>query len=348
MKSDDPRSFAEFAGLVYTSPSEPGIRRLRCGRGFTYKGPDGRTIYRNDPARQRLDGLVIPPAWSDVWICQDENGHLQATGEDTQERRQYRYHDRWESERRSWRFARLESFALCLPRIRARVNQALDPDSTSHDAIHAAAVRILDALALRVGNRTSASVAETYGLTTLQSDHANITRRKIALSFRGKGGSERHVELVDKRLASILDNASELEDDHLLSWREPDATGHVTGASLRAWLKDAADKPITARMFRTWRASVEALDGLSQADWGPPTTSAVIDVVTPIAEQLGHTVATCRNYYIHEAIEQRYLAGQLSELGPGPKVTSLSKPERRLLGLIREHTSEKKRILALV
>lgn len=318
--TDDPMAFAAAIGLRYVrSEVPPAVERRRCGRGFTYRR-DGVTLSRRDPRRKEIQSLAIPPAWTSVWICPWGDGHLQATGYDDADRKQYRYHTVWSEARRRWKDGQLLEFGQALPGLRREVDRLLagSPDPTE-EVMHAAAARLLDATAIRVGNRRSVEEMGSQGLTTLTTDEVEFRRRGLSLSFIGKGGAERELTVDAPALADVLRAAAEDDRDELFTWREDDRSGCVTGASLNGFLKGRMGPGHHAHLFRSWHATTSVIRGLKKRDpQVDDSTAVIIEVVEPVAEALGHTVSTCRSHYIHHDLEESWRRGALQDLEPDP------------------------------
>lgn len=301
-------------GLVYVSDTEPGIRRERRGRGFCYRQPDG-ALVKDAATLARIRALGLPPAYQDVWICQKENGHLQATGLDARGRKQYRYHDGWQEWRSERKFGELLSFAAVLPRIRRRV--AADLDRSQDDAIFllASLVALLDETHLRVGNRAYTRDNGSYGATTLLKRHLSFSGDGIRLSFIAKGGKRVRRQLRHPRLQKILEVIADLPGRELFSWR--DAEGEVRridSGRLNAYLSEIAGCPISAKTFRTWGGSVAAFAMAAQKSRRGETPSIKAMCATA-AEALHNTPAICRSSYVHPAILDLATAEDRRELG---------------------------------
>src|SRR5881409_2061635 len=213
----DPIESARAAGLRYVSDLSPGLRRKRAGKGFTYGASDGRLI-RESHTLRRIKGLAIPPAWTDVWICPDPRGHLQATGRDARGRKQYRYHPRWREVRDEVKYGRLIAFAQALPRIRARADADLRKSGLPRDKVLAAVVQLLEKTLIRVGNEEYARQNRSFGLTTMRDQHAKVAGSTIRFEFRGKSGIEHAVDLQDARLARIIKACRELPGYELFQY----------------------------------------------------------------------------------------------------------------------------------
>jgi DNA topoisomerase-1 len=189
-----PVEAAESAGLRYVSDTMPGIRRKRAGKGFTYLSPSGQAI-RDERTLARIRSLAIPPAYADVWICPDANGHIQATGRDARGRKQYRYHPRWREVRDETKFGRMLAFSEVLPTIRSKVESDLARPGLPREKVLAAVIRLLECTGIRVGNDEYAKANRSFGLTTLRDQHVEISGSKLRFQFRGKSGKTHDVEL---------------------------------------------------------------------------------------------------------------------------------------------------------
>ena len=340
----DHRAFAEEIGLRYTqSETEPSIRRRRHGRGFTYVGPSGRVLSKSNPRRREVESLAIPPAWRDVWVSPWAEGHLQATGYDDAGRKQYRYHDKWQAQRKHLRDDLLVRFGYCLPSLRAKVDSLLEDRQPTYDVVHAAAVRTLDLTGIRVGNEASVERFDTRGLTTLTNAEAELGRRSVTLSFQAKGSVEQTVTVQDPQLAAVLRHAEDL-DPYLFSWTESGEIGRVTGASLAAFLREHSEPFVHPHLFRSWIATVGVIAALSQVE---PESSkrkakaAIIAATTPVAEALGHTVSMCRSSYVHACVEEMWMDGTLQQLRP-VALKGLEKDEQLALAVLEANAGERR------
>lgn len=313
----DPAASARYAGLRYVSDEEPGYHRRRCGKGFTYVDPKGDTVTAAR-VRERLEGLVIPPAWTDVWICRSPKGHLQVTGRDEKGRKQYIYHPKWSEVRSEAKFGRIVPFGETLPLIRERTGADLRKRGLPRDKVLAAVVRLLDTTHIRVGNDEYARDNQSYGLTTLRDKHVRFDgARALAFSFVGKSGKEHHVELNDPRLVRIVRDCRDVPGYDLFQYYDEEGARRVVRSQdVNAYLKDTAGQAFTAKDFRTWAGSVHAADALNEIGPAGAEKQAkknVVQMVKQVAEELGNTTAVCRAYYIHPALMDAYLEGTLLE-----------------------------------
>ncbi|MFB9949474.1 DNA topoisomerase IB [Rhizobium puerariae] len=338
---DTGRDSLETTGLTYVSDTEPGIRRLRRGRGFCYCLPDGR-ILTDEPERRRIAALGLPPAYENVWICIDPRGHLQATGYDSRGRKQYRYHADWQSFRSERKFDQLVRFGEALPRVRRRVKRdlALGPDQS--DTVVAALVALMDATHLRVGNRAYARENRTYGATTLLKRHMTFSGDTILLRFTAKGGRRVRHTLRHPRLQRILEEIADLPGRQFFSWPDEQGVPHpVDSGRLNAYLAKAAGFAVSAKTFRTWGGSLAAFMEAWETVEREERRPRIKAMARAASEALHNTPAVCRSSYIHPGILA--LAEDTAPLEKvmvdrrapdGPK--GLRSAERRLLAFLRE------------
>ena len=312
----DPVESAEEAGLRYASDTSPGIGRRRAGRGFTYIGVDGKRI--RDPGQlERIRALAIPPAWTDVWISPTRRGHIQATGRDARGRKQYRYHPRWHTVRDEVKYGRMVAFAAVLPTIRERTEADLRRQGLPREKILATVVRLLEGTMIRVGNDEYARDNDSYGLTTMEDDHAQVSKGRVVFRYRGKSGKEHEATLDDPRLARIVRRCQELPGQRLFQYEDEDGTiREVDSADVNAYLREISGEPFTAKDFRTWAGTVLACMALQEFSAFDSETEAkknVVEAVKRVAERLGNTPAVCRSSYIHPVILDSYLDGSMLE-----------------------------------
>ena len=322
----DPVESAQAAGLRYVSDSQPGIRRKRAGKGFVYVGPDGKTI-RDDKELKRIRALAIPPAYIDVWICPSPNGHIQATGRDARGRKQYRYHPKWREVRDETKFGRMLAFSQALPKIRARVERDLSLPGLPREKVLATVVRLLECTCIRVGNEEYAKSNRSFGLTTLQDRHVEISGSNLRFEFRGKSGKVHKVDLNDRRLARIVERCQDLPGEDLFQYLDEDEVRQTVGSGdVNEYIREISGQEFTAKDFRTWAGTLLAIEALTSI--GPYSTqrhakSNVLRAIDQVSEQLNNTRAVCRKYYVHPAVFESYMEGKLLEhLGNGSKQSS--------------------------
>jgi DNA topoisomerase-1 len=326
-------------GLVYVSDTEPGIRRRRKGKGFSYVMPDGTTL-ADELQRARIGALGLPPAYENVWICLYENGHLQATGFDARGRKQYRYHKEWQSFRSAGKFHQLIEFGRALPRIRRTVLRHLDTGAEDVNGVLAALTTLLDEAHLRVGNQAYVRENGTYGATTLLKRHLKIVDGQIELKFRAKGGKRVQRSLKHPRLQKILEEIADLPGRQLFVWKdESGSLKPIDSGRLNAYLAEISGIPISAKTFRTWAGSLAAFGAARETivGGGRPTVKQMSEAA---AEALHNTPAISRSSYIHPAIIA--LAGNdhpLIENGSEP-LRGLRAEENRLLDFLTSEIEE--------
>jgi DNA topoisomerase-1 len=312
----DPREAAESAGLVYVSDEEPGIRRRRAGKGFTYKGPDGRAV-RDAATLARIRALAIPPAWTDVWICPDPNGHIQATGRDAKNRKQYRYHPRWREVRDSTKYEHMLDFARALPAIRARIAEDMGRRGLSREKVLATVVHLLETTLIRVGNPEYADDNKSYGLTTLRDRHVDVEGGELRFEFKGKSGKKWRLRLKDRRIARIVKACQDVPGQHLFQYFDENGERQpVTSTDVNQYLREITGKDITAKDFRTWAGTVlaaMALHELESFDTKAAAKRNLRAAIEKVSARLGNTPTICRKCYVHPEVINSYLDGTLLE-----------------------------------
>lgn len=316
---------ARASGLTYVHDDTPGISRLRGGRSFRYRMPDGHFV-RDAKAIDRITALAIPPAWSDVWICTSANGHLQATGRDAKGRKQYRYHAAWRSTRDSGKFDRVVSFGQQLPKLRAAVRKALVAPGFPREKVIAMVVAVLADTLIRVGNAAYAKENNSFGVTTLRNRHVDFVQGGRALfHFKGKSGKTHDIALDDKRLVKLIRKCQQLPGQALFQYiDENDKRTPVESGDVNAWLREIAGDDFTAKDFRTWAGTSIAFQRFCETplpegvQGKPPSERALASIekaiVAEIAEVLGNTVAVCRKSYIDPAVFEAWRQGKLSNV----------------------------------
>ncbi len=324
---------AADAGLKYVHDHDPGIRRIgRAGR-FDYRDPHGHLV-RDEATLERIRRLVIPPAWTDVWICPSRRGHIQAVGRDARCRKQYRYHDDWRATRDTHKYHRMAAFGRALPKLRARVDADLARSGLPREKVLAAAVRLMAITLIRVGNDEYARANKSFGLTTLRKRHLTLNGGGAELAFRGKSGKEQRTGFHDRRLARILRRCEELPGQRLFQYLdEAGERRHVESQDVNAYLREAMGEDFSAKDFRTWAATLAAAQALcleGAAEDRPPSKATVTTCVKAVAGLLGNTPTVCRASYIHPCVFEAYEARRLS-----PDLTAeRAKAERALLRLL--------------
>jgi DNA topoisomerase-1 len=309
-----PREASRAAGLRYVSDETPGIRRLRRGKSFTYKDPDGKTV-RDRATLKRIKALAIPPAWTDVWICPLPNGHLQATGRDQRGRKQYRYHPRWRQVRDEHKFSRMLAFGRALPRIRARTEQDLRRPGLGREKVLATVVRLLETTLIRVGNEEYARENRSFGLTTMRDHHVDIDGTSIRFEFRAKSGKMQSIKLKDRRLARIVKSCIDLPGRELFQYIDDAGERRtIDSADVNDYLREISGDEFTAKDFRTWAGTVLAALALQEFEAVDTQAAAkrnITQAIERVAARLGNTPAICRKCYVHPEVVNCYMDGSL-------------------------------------
>lgn len=352
-------------GLVYVTDDIPGFTRFKRGEHFAYRDTEGKLLKDKDEI-QRIRQLAIPPAYTRVWICPLRNGHLQATGRDARGRKQYRYHAGWREQRDESKFDRMEAFGQALPRIRARVARDLQPrrgQPLGRTLVLATLVRLLDTTFLRVGNDEYARDNGSYGLTTLRNPHAGVRGSVLQLRFRGKSGVMQNVKLEDPKVAAVVRRCQQLPGQELFQYEDEDGQAHTLGSSdVNDYLAEISAPPdkrggehFTAKDFRTWHGTVQALELTRlacSASGSTPASYSAKAVLAEVAGLLGNTPAVCRKSYIHPAVMS--LGAELSKdaetmgdiwdtLAAGKKPRRLYIAEGRLLAFLKNRRKKIRR-----
>ncbi|MDM0040119.1 DNA topoisomerase IB [Variovorax sp. J22G21] len=349
-------------GLVYVTPEMPGFSRVRRGTGFRYKDAKGRWLSDADEIA-RIRQLAIPPAYRRVWICPLPNCHLQATGLDARGRKQYRYHADWRVLKDRTKFDRLEAFGLALPRIRARVARDLVAKrgaALERTRVLATLVRLLDTTFLRVGNEEYASSNGSYGLTTLRNRHADLRGSKVTLRFRGKSGVMHQATVDDPRVAKVVRRCQQLPGQELFQYEDEEGTPRsLSSTDVNDYLREAAPEGgFTAKDFRTWHGTVQALEltRLACSSDGAPaeTRYSAKEILGAVAAQLGNTPAVCKKAYVHPAVLSlgSTLAGDVGAMndiwqeisGTATSLRRLHAAEARLLAFLQRHRRAQARV----
>jgi len=310
----DPRDAAESAGLTYVTDDMPGITRRRAGKGFGYRGPDGKPI-KDKGEIARINALAIPPAYTDVWICPDPDGHMQATGRDAKGRKQYRYHPKFREVRDGTKYAHMLEFARRLPDIRATVAEHMGRRGLPREKVLATVVHLLETTMIRVGNADYVKQNQSHGLTTLEDGHVNVAGGEVKFHFKGKSGKEWKLSYRDRRVAKIVKASQDLPGEHLFQYLDEDGAQHaVTSGDVNAYLAEIAGAGITAKDFRTWTGTVLAALALAEFERFDSQAAAKRNVraaIEKVSARLGNTPTVCRKCYIHPEVIDSYMAESL-------------------------------------
>jgi DNA topoisomerase-1 len=340
----DPPAAAKAAGLRYVNDSKPGIRRGTGKDSATFFDASGDPI-TDDATLARIKALVIPPAWTDVWICPQANGHLQATGRDVKGRKQYRYHAKWRTVRDDVKYERMLNFGKALPAIRAEVDRALKLPGLPREKVLATIVYLLEATMMRIGNEEYARTNKSFGLTTLHNRHVKVDGSDISFHFRGKSGVFHDIELHDRRLAKIIARTRELPGQELFQYIDADGERHsIDSSDVNDYLRSITGEEYTAKDFRTWSGTVLAalaLQEFEKFDSEAQAKKNIVRAIESVAARLGNTPTICRKCYVHPAVLEAYLEGSVLD---ALRTTS----EKALVEDLHALTPEEAAVLAML
>jgi DNA topoisomerase-1 len=313
----DPPAAAKAAGLRYVHDDRPGIRREKAGDGFRYLDAAGDTV-TDEATLSRIKSLVIPPAWTDVWICAQANGHLQATGRDARGRKQYRYHPKWRAVRDEVKYERMLNFGRALPSIRKEVDRGLSLPGLPREKVLATIVYLLEATMMRVGNEEYARTNKSFGLTTLRNRHVKVDGSDVEFRFRGKSGVYHKVHVHDRRLARIIRRSRDLPGQELFQYVDDDGQTHsIDSSDVNDYLRTITGEDYTAKDFRTWSGTVLAalaLQEFEKFDSEAQAKKNIVRAIESVAEKLGNTPSVCRKCYVHPVVLDAYLDGTVLEV----------------------------------
>ncbi|MES2681420.1 MAG: DNA topoisomerase IB [Bacteroidota bacterium] len=314
---------AAAVNLLYVSDSEPGIKRFKKGPKFIYKFRD-KTL-NNTETLLRIKKLVIPPAWENVWICPLENGHLQVTGSDARRRKQYKYHALWNHLRNHTKFYRLHAFGCVLPAIRQRLEKDLSLPGLPQEKVLALVVSLMQLTSIRIGSNLYEKLYGSFGLTTLKDRHVKIDGAQMQFTFRGKKGISHNISLKSKKLAALVKKCRDIPGKELFQYTdEKGIHKSVDSGMVNNYLKNICGEDFSAKDFRTWSGTVQALCAFKQigeAETITETKKNIVAVLDVVAKHLGNTRSVCRKYYVHPALINlyeeknlhRYFSGSVAE-----------------------------------
>ena len=344
-----PEEAAHQAGLRYVNDEEPGIRRRRAGKGFSYRDPRGRLI-KAEPDLKRIRKLAVPPAYTDVWICADPLGHIQATGRDARGRKQYRYHARWREARDETKYHRMLAFGRALPGIRERIEADMSRRGLPREKVLAAVVKLLEMSLIRIGNDEYAKQNRSFGLTTMRDRHAEVNGSRMQFHFRGKHGKDHDIKLTDRRLARVVKACQDLPGQELFQYIDEDGVQRdVTSHDVNAYLRDVASDEFTAKDFRTWAGTVLAAFALQEFETFDSQAGIKRNItlaIEKVASRLGNTPTICRKCYVHPEVINAYIEGELLSALKGrveedleENLTGLRGEEAAVLALLQQRLS---------
>ncbi|MDB4927094.1 DNA topoisomerase IB [Mucilaginibacter sp.] len=310
----DPKTTAKAVGLRYVSDSTPGYTRKKAGEGWSYYDADGKVV-KDKELITRFNKLVIPPAYTNVWISPHENGHLQFTGTDAAGRKQYRYHADWNEIRNQSKYHRLQTFASYLPTIRERVDKDLSRRSLDHEKVIALVIRLMELTSIRVGNESYKKLYGSFGLTTLQDRHVKIEGSNLKFEFKGKKGVFHKIALQSRKLAKLVKQCRDIPGKELFQFYDEEGKRCSIGSGdINTYLKEITGEDFTAKDFRTWSGSVSALYAFKEAGGFDTVTECrkkIVSVLDDVAVNLGNTRTVCKKYYVHPTIIKSYEEGTL-------------------------------------
>ena len=329
-------------GLIHIADTVAGIQSKRAGAGFRYKTPSGKTV-TDKATLARIRSLVIPPAWTDVWISPKANSHLQATGRDARGRKQYRYHPAFRAHMESHKYAHLAAFGAALPGIRRTVRAHMARKGLPREKVLATIVMLLETTLIRVGNADYARANHSYGLTTLRDPHVGISGSALQFHFKGKSGKVWRLKVENARIARIVKDCQDIPGQHLFQYRDADGRSRkIESGDVNNYLRDIAGADVTTKDFRTWAGTVLAtlaLDAFEAPANEAEAKRNIRTAITRVAEQLGNTVAICRKCYVHPAVVDAYVAGGLQLKTPARVASFLRKEEAAVLAFLRKQPS---------
>jgi DNA topoisomerase-1 len=348
-----PEQSAREAGLVYVSDERPGIRRIQHGRDFKYVNAKNQEV-RDPVTLGRIKRLAIPPAWSEVWISPRANGHLQATGRDAKNRKQYRYHPHWREVRDGTKYDRMIEFGKALPGIRRRVEADLAKPGLPREKVLATVIKILETGLIRVGNDEYARANGSFGLTTMRDRHVDVTGARIRFQFRGKSGKSHSIDLEDRRLARIVAGCQSIPGQELFQYFDDAGRPRdITSSDVNEYLREISKANFTAKDFRTWGGTVlaaEALRELAACETKKQAKKNVKEAIEAVSQRLGNTPTICRKCYVHPVVIEAYLQGVFADNFPAarrPRAVkhgpALKPEEAALLAFLEKQSAAQKR-----
>lgn len=311
----DHKQSAKAARLIYALDNKPGIMRQKKAKGYSYS-LEGKTV-KNKELLERIRKLAIPPSWTQVWICPHENGHIQATGLDLNGRKQYRYHAEWSKVRSETKFHRLYEFGKALPLLRRKVKKDMTDATLTERKVLATVINLMEHTNIRVGNNGYEKLYGSYGLTTLKDRHVTIKKEDILFSFTGKKGIEHSITIKNKKLARIIRQCRDIPGKELFQYYTVDGQKKsIDSGMVNNYIKEITQAEFTAKDFRTWAGSLQALESFRSLD-EPLNDSAIkkniLTVLDAVSSKLGNSRSICRKYYIHPCLIKLYEENKLKQ-----------------------------------
>ncbi len=338
--AQDPEATAKAIQLVYVSCKDEGIQRIKAGKGFKYVFRN--KIIKDKSTLQRIRSLVIPPAWKEVWICKIAEGHLQATGIDVRNRKQYRYHPMWNELRNKTKFYRLPELGKLLPVIRKKLEADLILPGLPKNKVLAAVVSLMEKTGIRIGNEFYEKLYGSFGLTTLKDKHAEVKGTELKFCFKGKKGVEHTVALKSRKLAKIVQNCRDIPGKELFQYIDEKGNRQsIDSGMVNDYIRTLAGEDFTAKDFRTWCGTVAALTAIIEngLDEVIDSKKKVIAVLDKVSKQLGNSRTVCKKYYVHPSLLEMYEGGKLEkkiikQANGSAGDTSLSPVEKTLINIL--------------
>ena len=338
---NDPEKSARAIHLMYVHDKQPGISRVKQGKSFCYYL--GKKKLQDKKTLERIKNLVIPPAWTEVWICSKDNGHLQATGFDALKRKQYRYHNRWNSFRNQTKFFRLYAFGKTIPAIRKQLKKDLAKPGLPVEKVLAAVIYLMEQTSIRVGNSAYEKLYGSFGLTTLKDKHTTIRGENIQFIFKGKKGVAHNISLKRKKLAKIIKQCRDIPGKVLFQYYDQDGNHRaIDSGMVNDYLKSITGQDFTTKDFRTWIGTVKAISAFKELE-ATATKAAIkqnmIAVLDSVAAHLGNTRTVCKKYYVHPVIIELYECNKLHDhfqraIKSTIKKLSLTNDEKLLMSIL--------------
>lgn len=336
---------AKAADLTYVNPNDPGIQRMKKGKGFVYIY-DNKAL-KNKAELERIRKLAIPPAWTNVWICPKENGHIQATGFDLRNRKQYRYHQLWSTLRNETKFHRLYEFGKLLPSIRLKIEEDMAKKELCEEKVIATVISLMERTYIRIGNDDYEKLYGSYGLTTLKDNHVKIEGDKIYFSFKGKKGIDHKITLKNKRLAKMIKQCRDLPGKELFQYLDEEGNRKsVDSGMVNRYIKDAAGGEFTAKDFRTWAGTlniIRAFRSIGEASSDADCKKKIVAALDEVSKKLGNTRTVCKKYYVHPGIIKLYEEkslhkhlGELDKIEQPDELTGITTEEKILMKILKE------------
>lgn len=347
-KFDDPVKIAKLAGLKYVSDSKPGYTRKKAGKGFFYLDEKGEKI-KDKEKLERLKKLVLPPAWRNIWICPFHNGHLQATGYDDLDRKQYRYHEDWSKIRNETKYYRMLEFGKYLPLVRERVEKNLSSRGLNRNKVLALVVSILERTFIRIGNASYEKMYGSFGLSTFRDRHAKINGSTVFFKFKGKKGIMQEVALKNRRLAHLIKKCRDIPGYDLFQYYDEEGQRQsIDSGDVNEYLKEITSCDFTAKDFRTWGGTLNALRAFKEIGAHTSPTQAkknIIKAIDQVCSILGNTRTICKKYYIHPSLIEAYEDGclmdyikELDEIEEDENRTDLTCEEKLMMKILNTLT----------